>query len=219
MNLPLTTSLERSLDVYHKISLDLQTSGFSLNPLAIPHDMVSALYAHLQSMSVKKFNDAGFGREEDFEKNERIRGDEISWILGNSVAGKQWLDWCDALKLYLNRTLYLGLFSFESHFAHYPPGAFYQRHFDAFQGEKNRILSVVLYLNQNWQKNDGGELVLYKDECDEKGIKVIPEFGTLVVFLSEEFPHEVLPAKKDRFSIAGWYRVNSSHEYKVDPPK
>lgn len=34
--------------------------------------------------------------------------------------------------------------------------------------------------------------------------------GTLVVFLSEEFEHEVLPAKRDRYSIAGWFRVNPS---------
>jgi len=27
-----------------------------------------------------------------------------------------------------------------------------------------------------------------------------------VIFLSERFPHEVLPAKKKRHSIAGWFR-------------
>ena len=38
--------------------------------------------------------------------------------------------------------------------------------------------------------------------------KVIPKANTLVVFMSEEFPHEVLPARKERYSIAGWYRVD-----------
>ncbi|MEC7468361.1 MAG: 2OG-Fe(II) oxygenase, partial [Pseudomonadota bacterium] len=34
-----------------------------------------------------------------------------------------------------------------------------------------------------------------------------------------EFPHEVLPATRDRFSIAGWFRVNNSTAQRVDPPK
>ena len=47
---------------------------------------------------------------------------------------------------------------------------------------------------------------------------VTPSFGTIVVFLSEEFPHEVLPAKRDRYSIAGWFRLNSSIANNIDPP-
>jgi len=30
------------------------------------------------------------------------------------------------------------------------------------------------------------------------------------VFLSDKFPHEVLPAKKKRHSIAGWFRVDKT---------
>ncbi|MDH5172415.1 MAG: 2OG-Fe(II) oxygenase, partial [Gammaproteobacteria bacterium] len=50
------------------------------------------------------------------------------------------------------------------------------------------------------------------------GIKVTPALGTVAVFLSEDFEHEVLPARRDRFSIAGWYRVNSSSARRADPP-
>jgi len=48
---------------------------------------------------------------------------------------------------------------------------------------------------------------------------VLPQLGTLVVFLSEEFPHEVLAAQRDRYSIAGWFRVNSSTAQQIDPPR
>jgi SM-20-related protein len=48
--------------------------------------------------------------------------------------------------------------------------------------------------------------------------KVVPQMGTLVVFLSERFPHEVLPAHADRYSIAGWFRVNTSINNQIDPP-
>ena len=81
------------------------------------------------------------------------------------------------------------------------------------------MLSVVTYLNPGWQNADGGELVLYQDEQDMTGIKVAPLHGTVVVFLSEEFPHEVLPATRDRYSVAGWFRVNGSIDNRIDPPR
>ena len=115
--------------------------------------------------------------------------------------------------------LFLGLFSFESHFAHYSPGAYYKRHYDAFRGEANRVLSVITYLNPAWLPTDGGELVIYNDDKDRDGIKVVPLYGTLVIFLSEEFPHEVLPSSRDRHSVAGWFRVNTSINNKIDPPR
>src|SRR5690606_33675317 len=110
------------------------------------------------------------------------------------------------------------LFSFESHFAHYGTGDFYKKHLDAFKGETNRVLSLVYYLNPGWLPEDGGELKLYLSEDEGRTINVTPAFGTLVVFLSEDFPHEVLPAKRDRYSIAGWFRVNTSCTDRVDPP-
>ncbi|WP_255856521.1 2OG-Fe(II) oxygenase [Marinobacterium rhizophilum] len=49
--------------------------------------------------------------------------------------------------------------------------------------------------------------------------RVEPCYGTLVVFLSDRFPHEVLPARRQRLSLAGWYRVNNSLGGIVDPPR
>jgi SM-20-related protein len=129
------------------------------------------------------------------------------------------LQWVEQLRVYLNRRLFLGLFSYEGHFAHYEPGAFYKRHVDAFRGESNRVLTTVFYLNWGWQAEDGGELLLYEENQTEAFARVIPRMGKLAVFLSEEFPHEVLPAKRDRYSIAGWYRVNSSSAERADPPR
>jgi SM-20-related protein len=99
-------------------------------------------------------------------------------------------------------------------------GAFYKKHLDAFRGEANRVLSVLVYLNPGWLPEDGGELLIYSDtQANEVITRVTPAFGTVVVFLSEEFPHEVLLAKRPRYSIAGWYRVNNSTADKVDPPR
>ena len=110
--------------------------------------------------------------------------------------------------------MFIGLFDYEIHFAHYPVGAFYKKHLDAFrcnrqQGQSNRVLSTVLYLNHAWQLGDGGELLLYAEDDDNKVLEtILPECGRLVIFLSEKLPHEVLPAKRERKSIAGWFRVN-----------
>lgn len=201
------------------IADDLERQGYSIRPGALPEGIASALHAHQHYLSESKYADAGIGRGDDYLKTEFVRTDEICWITGESDAGKQWNAWASKLQRFLNQRLFLGLFSFESHFAHYPPGAYYKRHYDAFRGDTNRVLSVVAYLNPAWGNTDGGELVLYKDARDREGLKVVPLYGTLAVFLSEEFPHEVLPANRDRYSVAGWFRVNTSVGNKIDPPR
>ncbi|RLQ20847.1 2OG-Fe(II) oxygenase [Seongchinamella sediminis] len=201
------------------IADDLEAQGYSVRPGALPGEISSSLYTCQQDLNASKYTDAGIGRGEDFLRTEFVRTDEICWITGDSDAGIRWIDWTSRLQRFLNQRLFLGLFSFESHFAHYSPGAYYKRHYDAFRGEANRILSVVTYLNPGWASTDGGELVLYSDNQDRVGLKIVPLYGTVVVFLSEEFPHEVLPASRDRYSVAGWFRVNSSINNNIDPPR
>ena len=204
--------------IFALIAQDLENQGYSIRTDALPEALVHSLCCHQQTMVAEKFKNAGIGRGDEYLENEFVRTDEICWITDETDAEKYWLDWSSSLQNYLNRRLFLGLFSFESHFSHYGSGDYYKRHVDAFKGEANRILSVIAYFNQDWRSTDGGELVLYKDEYDKSGVKVVPLLGTLVTFLSEEFPHEVLPAHRDRHSIAGWFRINTSVSDKVDPP-
>ena len=198
--------------------------GYSIRPYALPENLSSLLLQHIREIPNEDFKRAGIGRAKAHVINSFVRTDEICWITDNSQAGSAWMDWTASLQVYLNRRLFLGLFSFESHFARYAKGDFYKKHKDAFKGEGNRVLSVVVYLNQNWSADDGGELVIYNDQSptssiiDQSKTTVIPGFGTIVVFLSEQFPHEVLPAKRDRYSIAGWFRLNNSTANKLDPP-
>ncbi|KXJ55114.1 MAG: 2OG-Fe(II) oxygenase [Neptuniibacter sp. Phe_28] len=200
------------------IAQDIEKQGYSIRPGALPEELANALLLYQQNLETEKLKRAGIGRGDDYLENKFVRTDEICWITGETEVGKAWLDWSSGLQSFLNRRLFLGLFSFESHFAHYGPGDYYKRHYDAFKGEANRVLSVVVYFNTGWTHEEGGALVLYKDDADKEGVKVVPLMGTLVTFLSEEFPHEVLPATRDRYSIAGWFRVNTSATDKVDPP-
>lgn len=206
-------------NLFNRIALDIERQGFSIRLTALPERISSPLYLRQQELNPSQYANAGIGRNQDYLTNAFVRTDETYWISRNSDAEIRWLRWTSRLQQFLNRKLYLGLFSFESHFTHYSPGDYYKRHVDAFRGDASRVLSVVVYLTPNWSPSDGGELVLYMDDSDKRGIKVLPLFGTLVVFLSEEFPHEVLPAKRDRYSIAGWFRVNASINNKIDPPR
>lgn len=207
--------------LFDQIASDLRSTGYSIQAQALSPDFVIRLRQEAQdAQASKRLKPAGVGRNLAFATNEDIRRDEIAWIEGETSTQTQWLEWCSNLQQHMNRHLMLGLFSFESHYAHYAPGAFYKKHVDAFKGQANRMLSVVAYLNPNWQVENGGELVIYSEHDDHKEVaRVSPSEGTVVVFLSEEFPHEVLPSKVDRYSIAGWYRLNSSSSNRVDPPQ
>lgn len=217
------SSLFESL--FELIANDIVDKGISIRPYALPESLTALLLQHITELPDENFKRAGIGRAKDHIINDFIRTDEICWITGNSDAGSAWVKWAGSLQDYLNKRLFLGLFSFESHFSHYAKGDFYKKHKDAFKGEGNRVLSVVVYLNPNWSADDGGELVIYDQQAssstliDDSKITVTPSFGTVVVFLSEEFPHEVLPALRDRYAIAGWFRLNTSIANNIDPPR
>jgi SM-20-related protein len=82
------------------------------------------------------------------------------------------------------------------------------------------LLSVVLYLNEGWQSQWGGRLRLWPDpDAQVVATEVEPRAGTLVAFLSEKIPHEVLAATRERYSIAGWFRCNNTTADWLDPPR
>lgn len=205
------------IELFEQIAEDVYCQGYSVLRNALPVELCNALADEVRLLPTERFSRAGIGRQEGHLKTEVIRRDEICWIDNSTAAGHDWLEWAGGLKQAINRRLFLGLFSFESHYAHYQSGDFYKVHVDAFKGQQNRVLTVVTYLNPDWNPEDGGELLIYPEKGSVPLMKVMPEFGTLVVFLSEEFPHEVLAAKTDRYSIAGWYRINSSDSSRVDP--
>lgn len=205
-------------NVFEQAVAGLETHGFAVLKAALPDTLTVALLADLARMPSAEFLPAGVGRGTDWQHAERLRRDKIAWIEGESEASRLWLEWADGLKTYLNRRLFLGLFSFESHYALYRPGDYYRKHLDAFRGRGNRVLSLVTYLNDGWRPEWGGQLLIYNEAGAEVLQSVSPQLGTVVIFLSEVFPHEVLPAVRPRHSIAGWFRVNSFEKGVLDPP-
>ncbi|PKO87834.1 MAG: proline hydroxylase [Betaproteobacteria bacterium HGW-Betaproteobacteria-12] len=169
----------------------------------------AALYRRCQDDGSSRFQAAQIGRGAARQQLGRLRGDVISWLDASNGTDHAYLLWMEALRLGLNSALFLGLFDFECHYAIYGAGTGYARHTDVLHGTRNRVLSTVFYLNDEWQTGDGGELRLFAPDGDGVIATVRPQFGTLLIFLSESFPHEVLMAHRHRRSIAGWFRVRA----------
>lgn len=145
-------------------------------------------------------------------ENSTLRGDFIHWIDASNASESEtvYLNTMAELQHAINQAFFLGLFELESHFTIYPPGAGYQKHLDQFIGKEERKISCILYLNEGWHHEDGGQLRMYLDKKDEnRFIDISPQAGTLVVFLSSDFLHEVLPATRERISLTGWFRTRS----------
>lgn len=208
-----------SHDLYIEISTALRERGYCLLPSPLPVSLTDALFIHFNSLDEGDFKEAAIGRESNQHVNPFVRGDRIRWIDKTHPAARDYLDWMENLRLALNRRLFLGLFDYECQYAWYPAGTFYKKHLDAFKGNTNRVLSTVLYLNPDWQPQDGGELLLYAPGDDLPIETIAPQYGRMVIFLSDEFPHEVARTHKPRRSITGWFRVNNSLGTSIDPPR
>lgn len=185
--------------------------GYVVIENAIPAELCLNFLQKFKSFNEDEFKLAGIGREAGFQTNQSIRSDYIHWLQGNELELSPYFQLMEQLRLHLNRHFYLGLYDYECMFAHYPEKAFYQKHVDAFKDKpkagNNRIITTILYLNPDWPDDQGGELLLYQHDEEKPFKTVLPKMGTLVIFLSDEFPHEVLPAKKSRYSITGWFRT------------
>lgn len=157
-----------------------------------------------------QFRVAGIGNEQVTVQT-AIRGDEILWIDEATATPDEaaFLGRVNTFMHYVNQTCFLGLRDYEFHYALYPPGTFYKRHLDQFRSDSRRKLSVICYLNANWQETDGGQLALYLPRTDgsEQLIRVNPTGGRLVCFESARLEHEVLPATRDRLSLTGWLKT------------
>jgi SM-20-related protein len=203
----------RPSDVFDNIATELAVAGWSVCRDFLPATEIAALAEELQARWADGvFRAARVGSGDHLQLQPDIRNDRVHW-LGESAqtpAEEPYFLALEKLRLAINRRLFLGLFSFEGHMTLYPPGSFYRRHLDQFQGFAYRKVSVILYLNPNWEAEHGGQLRIYlPDSGDDGFVDVLPRGGTLAIFLSDRFYHEVLPATRARMSITGWFKVRT----------
>ena len=197
----------------------IEEHGFCVMDNFLPSATISALAEEAKSLKeASLMHEAGIGREH-LTINKNIRGDSIYWLSNTTAteAQRTYFEQMEKLRLNLNQHLYLGLFGLESHLAIYPVGAVYKKHLDRFAEsdphQPQRKVTCIVYLNHDWHAEDGGQLRLYLNEPDKvTGLNLLdiaPIGGRAVVFLSDTFFHEVLPATSARLSLTGWFLTRS----------
>ncbi len=181
---------------------------FGVSDLFLPPEMVVKLRTRLLELYHKgEMHAAGIGRQTAYQQNRVIRGDLIRWIEPDSSDEDEqnFIQRVQDFISYLNKTCYTALNAFEFHFAFYEQGSFYVRHKDQFNTDSGRKYSLVCYLNDDWQSNDQGQLVLY---LTDRTKAILPVGGRAVFFKSDATEHEVMPsATRYRLSITGWLKA------------
>jgi SM-20-related protein len=185
-------------------SADLTLGGISIRDQFIAPAQTGALLQCAQARQARGDFAAARVGSPGAQRREDIRGDFTCWLREPLYpAERSLLDQLEELRLELNREATLGLFELELHYARYPPGAGYARHVDQPLGTSQRRVSLVLYLNVDWQPPDGGVLRLH--EGGDRTLDIEPLGGRLVCFLTPGRVHEVLTARRERLSISGWF--------------
>jgi SM-20-related protein len=198
---------ERASADHDRVAAALAGPGWSVVPGFLDGARVRALAEEATARRARgDFAPARVGRGAEHAHRAGVRGDERCWLdaASASPAEAELLARLESLRVALNRSLFLGLFELEAQMSAYPTGARYERHLDAFRDGGHRVVSTVVYLNERWGPEDGGALRLYVE--GERAVEVPPLGGTLVAFLSDRFEHEVLPATRERLSVAAWLR-------------
>eukprot|EP00622_Pseudochattonella_farcimen_P007256 FR743197.1.p2 GENE.FR743197.1~~FR743197.1.p2 ORF type:complete len:139 (+),score=14.88 FR743197.1:29-445(+) len=78
----------------------------------------------------------------------------------------------------------------------------FQKHVDN-TARDGRRLTVLCYLNPDWDPQDGGKLRVL--ECGSSAVDVAPVGGRLAIFYADKMPHEVLAATGMRHALTVWY--------------
>lgn len=187
----------------------LADRGYLIIEDALSPDFVKLLgQDSLAIRTAGMFKQAGIAQGVDYRVATDIRSDLIYWWdpQAQVMVQRRFWQFAEKVREALNRHLYLGLFDVELHYAIYPCGAFFAKHIDQFRANNQRRISLVLYLNDLWAPEDGGQLRLYDDD----GLvyqDVIPKGGVMVLFCSDRVLHEAMPTKRERLSLTGWFRT------------
>ena len=206
-------------DPFHVHLVALERRGFAVIPEFISSAEVEELRFEMDALQAAGgFHKAGVGQGTDHTIEPGVRTDSICWIEQENATPvqKKYINKLTDVRDRIRDYFRLPLSEAEYYYAIYPPGGYYRRHYDNFAGESRRLITALLYLNQGWQVSDGGELCIYPPaknhrilfpgwSAESQSVRVIPESGTLALFLSVYMPHSVTRAGRERRSMGVWF--------------
>lgn len=197
----------------------LEERGYASIPGFLDPDSVSELVFEMDTLKDGgEFHRAGVGSGTLHQVNSEIRSDSIFWFDSTdpSPVRKKYLDAILPVRDRIGEHFRMPLAHEEFFYAVYPKGGFYKKHYDNFHGSSRRLLTGVLYLNEDWQVGDGGALRIHRPAkrdlpwvpgfpTTESELRIRPESGTLALFLTLLIPHSVEKANRERRSIVSWF--------------
>lgn len=185
--------------------------SFIANKVGVSENFLSEtlcenLIANLIALdSESSMKTAGVGNDGHMFYDNLIRNDKIYWLdkKHNDSFENEFFEKIEEFISYLNQSCYTNIKSYEFHYSLYEKGSFYRKHLDQFQDDAKRQYSMISYLNADWVKKDGGELLIYEEKNNHT---INPTQGKTVFFKSDELLHEVLTTNEKRMSITGWLK-------------
>lgn len=197
----MTELLPQNWDI-NKIINDLDSFGFSLIDQAYPDEYLQTV--HQECMHhLNEFRDAAIQNG----VVSQIRSDHILWINENLPIAERHVATLMQLAQELNQAFFFGIREVEAHFACYNAGEFYALHRDNPQKKNDRMVSAVLYLHSEWQKDWGGQLRL---QDKQQNWHILEPKPNRIALFQSDLLHEVLAAQQQRLSITAWMRSNHS---------
>ena len=135
----------------------------------IPESLYQQIRSHfLEKLAQDTFDKAGIGALGLNTIKKEVRGDFTYWLDNDKDTElASFYELKDELIFVMKRYCFLSIADSEFHYAFYPPGAHYEAHVDQFSERNNRLISFVMYLNEGWQKGDGGELKIFEKDGNE----------------------------------------------------
>jgi len=190
----------------------LREQGWFLRDTLLGHSVALGIHDAVEALAAEgRLRPAGVSRGPSRRVDAAVRGDTITWMELDDAPPKlvPLRSVFVSLRDALNREAYLGLDRIEIQIARYPGGGSrYDRHRDAFRTQlgarPNRRVTAIYYANPTWRPEDGGALRLHLEEGPRD---VAPVLDRLLVFLSEQVEHEVLPAREPRRAVTAWFRA------------
>uniref|UniRef100_A0A7S0WU31 Prolyl 4-hydroxylase alpha subunit domain-containing protein n=1 Tax=Pyramimonas obovata TaxID=1411642 RepID=A0A7S0WU31_9CHLO len=82
-------------------------------------------------------------------------------------------------------------------------GGCFPLHFDSDRDLDRRQVTAVVYLNEGWEPEDGGQIVMYP--FPSAPVAIEPVMDRMVLFSSPNMLHRVLPSRRPRMCFSVWF--------------